>query len=51
MALATSEFQGNVYKLQSAVEAGRLLKDIWKKGDTILIKGSRGMNMDKVLEA
>ncbi len=51
MAFAASEFQGSVYKLQNAAEAGRLLRDICKKGDTVLIKGSRGMNMDKVLEA
>jgi len=50
MAFAASEFKGDVYKLQTSPEAGRLLKDIWQKGDTILIKRSRGMSMEKVLE-
>jgi UDP-N-acetylmuramoyl-tripeptide--D-alanyl-D-alanine ligase len=50
MAFAASEFKGEVYKLNTSAEAGRILKDIDKKGDTVLIKGSRGMNMEKVLE-
>jgi UDP-N-acetylmuramoyl-tripeptide--D-alanyl-D-alanine ligase len=50
MGLAATEFQGDVYTLQTSVEAGRLLKTIWQQGDTVLIKGSRGMHMEKVLE-
>ncbi len=50
MAFAASEFKGEVHKLNTSTEAGRMLKDLDKKGDTVLIKGSRGMNMEKVLE-
>ena len=49
MAFAASEFKGDVYTLPSAPEAGRLLREIREKGDIILIKGSRGMHMEKVL--
>jgi UDP-N-acetylmuramoyl-tripeptide--D-alanyl-D-alanine ligase len=49
MGIAASEFHGEVYTLETATEAGKLLRGLWKKGDTVLIKGSRGMNMEKVL--
>jgi UDP-N-acetylmuramoyl-tripeptide--D-alanyl-D-alanine ligase len=51
MAFAASEFKGIVYTLPSASEAGKLLREVREKGDIILIKGSRGMHMEKVLEA
>jgi len=49
MVCAAQEFKGRVYEVKSSEAAGRLLREIYKKGDTILIKGSRGMNMEKVL--
>ncbi len=48
-ARAAKEFKGKIYKVKSARSAGRLLREIYKKGDTVLIKGSRSMNMEKVL--
>jgi UDP-N-acetylmuramoyl-tripeptide--D-alanyl-D-alanine ligase len=51
MAFAASEFHGTTYKVDTSREAGELLRDIWGKADTVLIKGSRGMQMEKVLEA
>jgi UDP-N-acetylmuramoyl-tripeptide--D-alanyl-D-alanine ligase len=50
MTYAASGFTGTVYTLETAQEAGRILKEIWVKGDTVLIKGSRGMKLEKVLE-
>jgi UDP-N-acetylmuramoyl-tripeptide--D-alanyl-D-alanine ligase len=50
MSLAASEFLGTAYALGSAEEAGKFLRTVWEPGDTVLIKGSRGMHMEKVLE-
>jgi UDP-N-acetylmuramoyl-tripeptide--D-alanyl-D-alanine ligase len=50
MGLAASEFHGIAHRLSSSEEAGKLLRNIWETGDTVLIKGSRGMHMERVLE-
>jgi len=50
MNLAASEFEGRTYRVSDSQEAGRLLKDLWKQGDTVLVKGSRGMHMERVFE-
>ncbi len=49
MSFAASEFKKTVYRLTNADEAAKILKEICKKGDTVLIKGSRGMKMERVL--
>jgi UDP-N-acetylmuramyl pentapeptide synthase len=49
MVHAAQEFKGRVYEVKSSEAAGRLLREVCKKGDTVLIKGSRGMNMERVL--
>lgn len=50
MSSAASEFSGKVYAFQNSLEARETIKDICKEGDSLLIKGSRGMNMERVLE-
>jgi UDP-N-acetylmuramoyl-tripeptide--D-alanyl-D-alanine ligase len=49
MSKASSEFKGNCYTAETSSEARELLINICRKGDTVLVKGSRGMEMEGVL--
>jgi UDP-N-acetylmuramoyl-tripeptide--D-alanyl-D-alanine ligase len=49
MVFAASEFKGTLFTVQDADEAGKLLRDIKVGNDTVLIKGSRVMRMERVL--
>jgi UDP-N-acetylmuramoyl-tripeptide--D-alanyl-D-alanine ligase len=49
MRKASSGFAGKHYEADDAGAAGSILSGIMTKGDTVLIKGSRGMHMEKVL--
>lgn len=49
MKRAASEFAGTHYEADDARGAGSILSGILTEGDTVLIKGSRGMQMEKVL--
>jgi UDP-N-acetylmuramoyl-tripeptide--D-alanyl-D-alanine ligase len=50
MSFAASEYTGIALTASTSEDAGNLLRGIYKTGDTILIKGSRGMRMERVLE-
>jgi UDP-N-acetylmuramoyl-tripeptide--D-alanyl-D-alanine ligase len=49
MKRAASQFAGMHYEADDARGAGSILSGILTEGDTVLIKGSRGMHMEKVL--
>ena len=40
----------NIFSFENPIEAGKKLKEMIKEGDLILVKGSQGMRMEKVVE-
>ena len=50
MSSAASEFSGKVYTFRNSLEARESIRSICREGDTLLIKGSRGMHMERILE-
>ena len=40
----------NVYVFDNSIEAGKKLQEIIREGDLILVKGSQGMRMEKIME-
>ena len=50
MKKASREFQGACYQAEDSESARTVLSGICDEGDAILIKGSRGMRMEKVIQ-
>jgi UDP-N-acetylmuramoyl-tripeptide--D-alanyl-D-alanine ligase len=47
---ASGMHKDNLWHCASHAQAARILKKVAVKGDVILVKGSRGMKMEKVIE-
>jgi UDP-N-acetylmuramoyl-tripeptide--D-alanyl-D-alanine ligase len=47
---AADDFQGTLYKVKDAESALPVLESICDKGDAVLLKGSRGMHMERALK-
>jgi UDP-N-acetylmuramoyl-tripeptide--D-alanyl-D-alanine ligase len=50
MEKASKEFQGACYQAEDSESARTVLSGICDEGDAILVKGSRGMRMEKVIQ-
>lgn len=48
MKKAARGFSGILYAVEDSVQAREIISGLWREGDTLLVKGSRGMLMERV---